>query len=140
MTVVEDDTPGPSARSAAPSDGGAGTGTFADLLVTELRRVWVRRITRFLLLAVAAVIVVIWIGYAWNSRPLATSELQRMQSFYQTDLDSWQKECNDDGTLKDGVDPQTGGVGRLQLQARTGRTTCGPGRRTSRTCRWRHSD
>ncbi len=111
MTVVEDDTPGPSARSAAPSDGGAGTGTFADLLVTELRRVWVRRITRFLLLAVAAVIVVIWIGYAWNSRPLATSELQRMQSFYQTDLDSWQKECNDDGTLKDGVDPQTAAWG-----------------------------
>jgi len=108
--TVTDDATGTSSPSGGPrlSDAVAtrstGTGTFATLLVTELRRVRARRITRFLLLGLAAVLVVIWVGYGWNSRPLSAEERSQSQSYFDQAVTEFHKYCNDDGTVKAGVD------------------------------------
>lgn len=84
--------------------GTAGTGTFGTLLVTELKRVRARRITRVLLLGLVGVLVIIWIGYAWGSRPLSAAEQQQSQSYFDEARTDFHKFCNDDGTVKAGVD------------------------------------
>lgn len=109
MTVTENAAgppapSGPTRLSDSVHSGGTGTGSFGTLLVTELKRVRARRITRFMLLGLAAVLVIIWIGYAYNSRPLSDAEKQQNQSYFDESLTDYQKYCNDDGTVKDGVD------------------------------------
>lgn len=112
MTVI-DDTTGSPVPSGHPrlSDtirpGTAGTGTFGTLLVTELKRIRARRITRFTLLGLVAVLVIIWIGYAYNSRPLSAAEQSQSQSYFDQALTEYHKYCNDDATLKPGVDANT---------------------------------
>lgn len=98
--------PGHARRSDGISRGTAGTGTFGTLLVTELKRVRARRITRVLLFGLVGVLVIIWIGYAWGSRPLSAAEQQQSQSFYNDATNEYQKYCND-GTPKAGVDENT---------------------------------
>lgn len=109
MTTIDDTpaAPQPTGRtrlSDSISSGTAGTGTFGTLLATELRRVRARRITRFLLLGLVAVLVIIWIGYAWGSRPLSAAEQQQSQSYFDQAVTDFHEYCNDDGTVKDGVD------------------------------------
>jgi ABC-2 type transport system permease protein len=103
VTVTEDHT-GPARLSDTVHSESAGTGTFGTLFVTELKRVRARRITRFLLLGLVAVLVIIWIGYAYNSRPLSDAEKQQYQSYFDESLTDYHRFCNDDATLKDGVD------------------------------------
>jgi len=111
--TITDDTTGAPAPSGGPrlSDAvgspGTGTGTFGTFLATELKRVRARRITRFLLLGLAAVLVVIWIGYGWSSRPLSAAEQQQSQGYYNDAVTEFHKYCNDDGTPKPGVDEDT---------------------------------
>lgn len=109
MTIIDDPSgpptpPSQTRLSDGISRGTAGTGTFGTLLVTELKRVRARRITRFLLLGLVAVLVIIWIGYAWGSRPLSAAEQQQSQGFYNDAVTEFQKYCNEDGTPKAGVD------------------------------------
>jgi len=113
--TITDDTSGHSAptghprlsdtiRTGSAGTGTSGTGTFGTLLGTELKRVWARRITRFLLLALVAALVVIWVGYAWGSRPLSAAEKQQSQSYFDEATKGYSTYCNPDGTLKAGVD------------------------------------
>jgi ABC-2 type transport system permease protein len=108
--TITDDTTGSPLPAGRPrlsdhfQNGTAGTGTFGNLLVTELKRVRARRITRVLLLGLVGVLVIVWIGYAWGSRPLSAAEQQQSQSYFDEATTDFQRYCNDDGTVKTGVD------------------------------------
>jgi hypothetical protein len=109
VTITDDTTGAPTPSggtrlSDGIRSGTAGTGTFGTLLVTELKRVRARRITRVLLLGLVGVLVIIWIGYAWGSRPLSAAEQQQSQSYLDEATTEFHKYCNNDGTVKAGVD------------------------------------